>query len=329
MLRSYWLPLVAAAGLVSLAGGVKGEPINQHASGQNTATQSQKVPAPKGQPSDNFSVQDQIHSMATALEGIEAKIPPQDDSAERSASAEEWGSKWALGMLIVAAIETAITGLGVYLVYRTLREAQRSADEARRAADAAEKSINVTRNIGQAQVRAYLAIENIKATFSSGGTFVDILFSISNSGNSPARNVNYHVDVAYVCASSVESVNLGYPYDTQSGIIIPPKSSYGEISKTAHLPSFSSFLAKVGMVYDIQIKTRVSLSYIDVFNTIIRRKYYFSGYVSSNRDFHYLTVDTLPSEVQLTLCGPDANWPHDGSQKNGEGADNRPSVSTT
>lgn len=117
--------------------------------------------------------QQDLDRIAKAAEVANSKSPPpRDDSPQRSAAAEEWAAKFALAMVIVAAIETAVTALGVYLVGKALgasrdaaTEAQRAANEAKRQADAAEKSIKVTRNIGRAQVRAYLNVETVDISF--------------------------------------------------------------------------------------------------------------------------------------------------------------------
>ncbi len=197
MLRSYWLPLVAAAGLALLSWGVQGEPINKHTGGQNTAAQGEKIPAQHRHPTPILTSQDQIHEVVTALKAIKSKIPPQDNSAKRSANAEEWGSIWALGMLIVAAIETAITGLGVYLVYRTLREAKRSADEARRAADAAENALMHSKQSSESELRAWLDIDTTLTEFAINGQSINfgVDIKITNIGKTPSPHTWISVDI--------------------------------------------------------------------------------------------------------------------------------------
>lgn len=153
MLRGYWLPIIAV-GLITLSGSVQSQPINQHTDNGHAAEQRQHQPSSDLQRNDLVPIQHQIERVARALETANSKKPPRDDSGQRGANAEEWGSKWALGMLIVAGLETAITGLGVLLVFGTLRHTKRAADAARATVDAMESA-------KKQQLRAYVGVEAI------------------------------------------------------------------------------------------------------------------------------------------------------------------------
>ena len=83
-------------------------------------------------------------------------------------------SRWALWMLIATALMAIVTAVGVYFVWQTLRD---------------------TRRIGEAQVRAYLTIENGTVTPQTGEldrVFWYIGFDIRNCGQSPAKRITAH-----------------------------------------------------------------------------------------------------------------------------------------
>lgn len=135
-------------------------------------------------------------------------------------------AQWIMAILAVAA--TIVTAVGVYLVYRTLREAQRttkaaidaaraaqeSVDEARNAAKISERSLRVTRASAKLQHRqakasteamleanriaiddrrAWISIEDIKISeptvFDQGGMRLTLMFTVKNVGRMPAINV--------------------------------------------------------------------------------------------------------------------------------------------
>ncbi|MEP5730053.1 MAG: hypothetical protein ABJL67_11870 [Sulfitobacter sp.] len=86
-------------------------------------------------------------------------------------------SRWAGWMLLVTAVMAIITTAGVYFVWRTLKATQKMADD--------------TRRIGEAQVRAYLSIEDVSVEIDmmDGIVVQNIAVRIGNSGQSPAREV--------------------------------------------------------------------------------------------------------------------------------------------
>lgn len=161
MSRSYWLPAIAL-GLIALCGSVQGKPVDQHTNKRPSTEEGRSQPESDTKPSDLASIQHQIERVARALEATNAEKPPRDDSGQRGANAEEWGSKWALGMLIVAGLETAITLLGVFLVWQTLQAARADGAQNKRAAEAAEATVSVTKEVGAAQLRPYIVYDSTK-----------------------------------------------------------------------------------------------------------------------------------------------------------------------
>jgi hypothetical protein len=94
----------------------------------------------------------------------------------------------AWSVLVVSAISGAVS---IYLIYRTLQAAQRSAK-------AAEDALTETRVIGRAQTRAYVAIERAAMVGSSHGGPKSIEITYRNAGQSPALKLSIDVRIAIV-----------------------------------------------------------------------------------------------------------------------------------
>lgn len=97
---------------------------------------------------------------------------------------------WATSF--VTAVAAVVSGLGLYLIYGTLKAAQRSAV-------AAEETVSETRRVGEAQVRAYLIVTGAHLQIHRGGEEVQVFYSFRNSGQTPAKrvfcDVATHIDV--------------------------------------------------------------------------------------------------------------------------------------
>ncbi|MGJ8627055.1 MAG: hypothetical protein ACSHXB_08855 [Sulfitobacter sp.] len=90
--------------------------------------------------------------------------------SESDLTAQRNMARWALWMLLATIAIAIVTAFGVYYVWRTL---------------------SVTREIGEAQVRAYLFIDGAKVTprVEKDHVFWDLNVTFKNSGQSPARNI--------------------------------------------------------------------------------------------------------------------------------------------
>lgn len=109
-------------------------------------------------------------------EMVKVKRVDYDLIAQRSMSAAAW---W---MVIITCVSALVGGLGLYLIARTLIEAKRSAD-------AAEKTITMA----QSAARAYLLVDFAKLTFKDDYNAI-LRYQVSNSGQTPARNISLRVD---------------------------------------------------------------------------------------------------------------------------------------
>ncbi len=205
MPRSYWLPVIAVVGL-ALASSVGANPIAAHDHLNGNASQSQQQVAAKyqgvAQPSPPIAETD-IERLASALKAANAN--PYASAEQKRASeylqTQRDMVKWAGRMFWVGLVEAAITFLGVILVGFTLNHTKRAADaanvsakHARRSANAAWKSVKVTREIGQKQIRAYLSCEG--ATFTVQDQWLECHPLIKNYGQSPASKIKLVMSVS-------------------------------------------------------------------------------------------------------------------------------------
>jgi len=107
-----------------------------------------------------------------------ALYPPYEKSTEYyDLKAQQEMARWALLML-------AVTAVGVLYVAVTLKEAAS-------ATLAAQDAVRVTREMGEAQTRAYLGIETIQFTDFATGKIPKCVCVLKNFGQSPASEVQY------------------------------------------------------------------------------------------------------------------------------------------
>lgn len=95
------------------------------------------------------------------------------------------------GMLLASAAAVFLTLIGVYLLKETLRQTVA-------ANEAAQEAVRVTREVGEAQVRAYLSVGFLSVKIEQMDLdSIHLLFSYSvkNTGLSPANNVAVKIDI--------------------------------------------------------------------------------------------------------------------------------------
>lgn len=95
-------------------------------------------------------------------------------------------------MAIYALLMLVVTGIGVVYVAGTLNATRQTLSEAQRATRAAEEAVEVTRDIGQAQVRAYLTIAKVSFSIPADRSYQTVTITLLNSGQSPARKLNFY-----------------------------------------------------------------------------------------------------------------------------------------
>lgn len=106
----------------------------------------------------------------------------QQTYAHEDVKAQQDMAIYSLLMLIVSAA-------GVVFVARTLDATREALGEAEKATSVAEDSVEVAREIGVAQTRAYITVKDMAIElFDTGTTDFRLILVLSNSGQSPAMN---------------------------------------------------------------------------------------------------------------------------------------------
>lgn len=93
-----------------------------------------------------------------------------------------------------------LTGLATFLVWRTVIYTKGVLDEAKKATTAANRTVDETRQIGEAQSRAYITATDILIKEQSNGS-ANMFFDIINKGSSPAIEIG--------CAFEYEAIKKG------------------------------------------------------------------------------------------------------------------------
>lgn len=116
---------------------------------------------------------------ATTIEqDAQQDVPQSVPSTDDFEFWEDTFPQWAMALFSIVA--TGISWLAVVYLRETLRET-------RKAVKAADDAVDVTREIGQAQVRAYLNCPSVE--FAVNEMQLRCLFNLHNSGASPAKSV--------------------------------------------------------------------------------------------------------------------------------------------
>lgn len=111
---------------------------------------------------------------------------------ERDLATQRDMAKWAGWLLVASGTGVWITLAGVIYVALTLKATREAVAAANRTADEAKR-------IGEAQVRAYMSVGDISIIFGADEEKIIpiIQMKIRNSGNSPARSFEMHMQLAY------------------------------------------------------------------------------------------------------------------------------------
>ena len=132
---------------------------------------------------EDQSSQEEISApdITPALKGIETAIREliaeknedqsqrEEERDRRDLQAQEDMAFWAKAMTLATVATVILTAAALWAIVRTLHHTRRAADaadgmltEARATTKAAQDTILVTREIGQAQTRAYVSVESVK-----------------------------------------------------------------------------------------------------------------------------------------------------------------------
>lgn len=203
---------------------------------------------------------------------IEASEAAQNQSESRQdLYAQQDMSRWAFWMMIISGFTFLVTGLGIVWIRDTLvetRKAVRSADDA----------VNVTREIGEKQVRAYLSIRDGKIVSKGENPKQNSFFFAAewkNYGQSPAFIKEIRVGGGHypIGKGGVTPVALKTVVTSETQV---SPSGEGTIVPILNIGIEGVRRVKLGLN---ELHVRVEITYLDVFNNsvTISSDFYITG----------------------------------------------------
>lgn len=188
MFRRYWFAALALGLALAVPAVGQGQAENDGSRAEQTAAQGVE----DGQ-STPFAIPVRVVQPGVQQEAREHLQEEARAREERDVLAQEGMETATDRMAQLAFWQTVFVGIGTLLVAGTLYLMVQANRAAIRAAEAANKTAEITRDIGEKQVRAYLSIESVAARITKYGITPEI--KIHNSGNSPAKAVQCVVNV--------------------------------------------------------------------------------------------------------------------------------------
>jgi hypothetical protein len=194
MHKRYWLPVIVIVGL-AIAAGANAQSVIKPNIGTSSAAQSHAAQQTESNSAISSPLQDGLNRIGSALETANNQKPLREETerAKQDLDAQLRMARSADRMFWVGLTETVITFFGVMLVLATLLYTKKAADAANAAVVEARKATEVSRDIGQAQIRAYLSCEDSRFEIYDGAFSCWPIFR--NTGQSPARKVQFNADV--------------------------------------------------------------------------------------------------------------------------------------
>ncbi|WP_300584976.1 hypothetical protein [Marivita sp.] len=208
--------------------------------------------------------QDEINSACTGLDGVAQteciirviEATNEHQRSEQDLNAQRNMARWALWMLVATMMMALITALGVYYVWRTLLATQKMAED--------------TRDIGEAQVRAYLSMndgeviigEILEDNELGHQVRFDVWLTVHNSGQSPAMGVQVKIP-KWRETHTIRDVVAGEKRRFDFGV-------YSHIGDVKFVN---------GSDTQVAFGIDVAVSYIDVFGKPFSEEKYFVGWL--------------------------------------------------
>lgn len=177
---------------------------------------------------------------------IRTPAAPDDTSVQQSMA---WAT-WAMTLVSVAG--GAIGALSLYLIYRTLLAAQRSAT-------AAEKTLETAMSQGKTQLRAYLTVSHAYVAPHEDAMEMAIVVIVENSGQTPTAKAHFNAEYTL---TNLTSDAPSEEYRVQQ--ILPSVGSHGTLkSKKTFFADRGTFIA--GQLDDHHLSVRIELVWTDIF----------------------------------------------------------------
>lgn len=127
---------------------------------------------------------------STAVECVTKAIETAQEKSEtrQDLYAQQDAARWGFWSVILAAVGTSFTALGVWYVKRTLDATLKAVEDTSKATVEIQKSNELSERLGTAQIRAYVIVSLPEGYFDEGGTFHGSI-RIHNTGETAAKLV--------------------------------------------------------------------------------------------------------------------------------------------
>ncbi|MBS7554555.1 hypothetical protein KHC23_12920 [Ancylobacter dichloromethanicus] len=136
---------------------------------------------------------------------VDAELSPQAGDEGRFKNATDqsrkelwWGEPRTAWLTAAASwVSVIFTAIGLSLLYWTLRATREAVREAEKASRAAVEAVDVTRTIGEAQVRAYVTAKDCRLSACAIGAKLRVKIGFINNGATPARSVDVRGSIIF------------------------------------------------------------------------------------------------------------------------------------
>src|SRR5260221_2319181 len=122
-----WLLAAVTLGSVLLSEHAGAQDIGHHAGRNHGTSNNHRDPEANTQPSPLIAIENKIERIARAVEAANGKgqSAEEKDEARRNLAAQEKIANWAPAVFWVALAELVLTGIGLFLLWKTLTETRR------------------------------------------------------------------------------------------------------------------------------------------------------------------------------------------------------------
>lgn len=258
MLRRYWLSVITLVGLILAA-----QQAAQAQGSHGGATQPKRTPQTQAQPTVAPALQDSLNRIGTALEAANNKSESAQEAerAKQNLDAQIVMARSANRMFYVGLGELVITFAGVMLVLATLLYTKKAAEAARDAVVETEKATKAARDIGEAQVRAYLSVETSAMRILAGT--LNCWPKFKNTGQSPATNIEIMVDIRVW--PSLPSSSKSYEARDITGKVPPVAAGNSDVASFRVTPSELGAPDDLFDGEDVHVSVQGTVRWHDVF----------------------------------------------------------------
>ena len=180
--------------------------------------------------SDMLSLKQSVDSVASAVEALAEKpeSPESKEQAKENLRAAQKSAFWAMVSAIAAGLGFVVSVAGLIFVIRTVKytkeaviHAGTQATQALRSADAAIQSIEVTRDLGRRQSKAYVFVTAIEVQNFGVELSPIVAMRVQNTGQTPAYDVQIYGNAIICGFEEIDKVVTNFSQDISTSNLGP------------------------------------------------------------------------------------------------------------